>query len=83
MSTFILAFVLLLIVAFGMAIGVIFSGRTIKGSCGGLNAISDADQCVVCSREIDPNSPLKERLAPCPRKQKIIDEMNAKSEARA
>jgi uncharacterized protein len=56
----------------GMAIGVIVSGRTIKGSCGGLNAISGADHCLVCKREIDPDSPLHERMA-CPRKRKMQD----------
>nr|WP_282449402.1 (Na+)-NQR maturation NqrM [Roseibium sp. CAU 1639] len=59
-----------------MAVGVIFSGRTIKGSCGGLNAIADADHCLVCNKEIDPNSPLRERLA-CPRARKMLKEMEA------
>ena len=62
METFILAFVILMLAVLGMSIGVILSGRTIKGSCGGLNAISGADKCVVCSKDIDPNSPLRDRL---------------------
>ncbi|MEO0425224.1 MAG: (Na+)-NQR maturation NqrM [Pseudomonadota bacterium] len=66
MSTFILAFLLLLLVVVAMAVGVVFSGRTIKGSCGGLNAVAGADRCLVCQREIDPDSPLKNRLN-CPR----------------
>ncbi|MBU2963623.1 (Na+)-NQR maturation NqrM [Citreicella sp. C3M06] len=75
MTTFLLAFGLLMIVMLGMALGVILNGRTIKGSCGGLNAISDADHCVVCQREIDPDSPLKERLGSCPRAKKMLDDM--------
>ena len=71
MSTFVLAFILLILVMIGMALGVILSGRTIKGSCGGLNAISGADKCLVCKREIDPDSPLRDQLA-CPRKQKVF-----------
>ncbi len=71
MLTFVLAFVLLITVMVGMAIGVIFSGKTIKGSCGGLNAIADADHCMVCNKEIDPNSPLRDRLA-CPRARKML-----------
>lgn len=76
MLTFVLAFALLLTVIVGMAIGVIFSGKTIKGSCGGLNAIADADKCLVCSKEIDPDSPLRERLA-CPRARKMLAEMES------
>ncbi|WP_424942094.1 (Na+)-NQR maturation NqrM [Aliiroseovarius crassostreae] len=69
MATFFMTFAILMIVMLGMALGVILAGRTIKGSCGGLNAIGDADQCLVCSKEIDPNSPLRDRLE-CPRKRK-------------
>ena len=77
MSTFLLAFGFLTIIMLGMSIGVILRGKTIKGSCGGLNAISDADRCVVCSKEIDPDSPLKERLSDCPRARRIAAEMEA------
>ena len=66
METFILAFIILTVIVFGMSLGVVFAGKTIKGSCGGLNAISGADRCVVCKKEIDPNSPLRDRLQ-CPR----------------
>ena len=74
METFMLTFVLLLLVTLGMAVGVMFRGRTIKGSCGGLNAISGADKCVVCSKDIDPDSPLRERLQ-CPRARKMLEQM--------
>ncbi len=72
MSTFILAFLLLLIVMLGMALGVIMMNKTIKGSCGGLNAISGADKCLVCKKDVDPDSPLKERLQ-CPRAKKMLE----------
>ncbi len=75
MLTFAFTFGLLMLVVTGMALGVIFAGKTIKGSCGGLNAISDADQCLVCNKEIDPNSPLRERLL-CPRAKKMIADMD-------
>ncbi|MEO0371379.1 MAG: (Na+)-NQR maturation NqrM [Pseudomonadota bacterium] len=65
METFILAFVFILIMVTGMAVGVIFTGRRIKGSCGGLNAVAGADKCVVCNKEIDPNSPLRDQLSNC------------------
>ncbi|MEM8791337.1 MAG: (Na+)-NQR maturation NqrM [Pseudomonadota bacterium] len=80
MSTFFFAFVLLMLIVVGMAIGAILMGKTIKGSCGGLNAIGDADRCLVCSKEIDPNSPLRDRLA-CPRARQMAKRMLAEQEA--
>ncbi|EFO33550.1 conserved hypothetical protein [Roseibium sp. TrichSKD4] len=74
MLTFVLAFGIILLIVVGMALGVIFAGKTIKGSCGGLNAIADADKCVVCSKDIDPNSPLRDRLQ-CPRARKMLAQM--------
>ncbi len=68
MATFVIAFILLMLVVGGMALGVIFQNKPITGSCGGLNAISDADHCLVCQKKIDPNSPLREKMA-CGRKQ--------------
>ena len=79
MATFMLAFGLLLLVVLGMSLGVMLMGKNIKGSCGGLNAISDADKCVVCAKDIDPNSPLKERLQ-CPRAAKIAARLAAEQE---
>ena len=81
METFVFAFVLLLLVTVGMAVGVMISGRTIKGSCGGLNAISGADKCVVCSKDIDPDSPLRERLQ-CPRARKMLEKMSEEERAK-
>ncbi|WP_170763163.1 (Na+)-NQR maturation NqrM [Ruegeria lacuscaerulensis] len=74
MSTFILAFVLLLIIIVGMSLGVMLMGKTIKGSCGGLNAISGADKCVVCQKDVDPNSPLRDKLQ-CKRARKMVENM--------
>ena len=74
MSEFLFAFGFLILIVLGMSLGVIFMGKRIKGSCGGLNAISGSDRCVVCAKEIDPNSPLKERLQ-CPRARKMAERM--------
>ena len=76
MSTFVLAFGFFVIVMAGMAIGVMLSGRTIKGSCGGLNAVEGADHCLVCKKEIDPDSPLRERLE-CPRARAMMERAEA------
>ena len=77
METFLLAFGLLVLVMLGMSLGVIFMDKRIKGSCGGLNAISDADHCLVCKKEVDPDSPLKERLQGCPKAKKMLERMEA------
>ncbi|EEX11419.1 conserved hypothetical protein [Ruegeria lacuscaerulensis ITI-1157] len=76
MSTFILAFVLLLIIMVGMSLGVMLMGKTIKGSCGGLNAISGADKCVVCQKDVDPNSPLRDKLQ-CKRARRMLEQMES------
>ena len=70
MTTFLIAFGALLVIMCGMAIGVMFKRKPIAGSCGGLNAISDADHCLVCGTPVDKDSPLKERLGTCPNKAK-------------
>ena len=62
MATFLLAFILLGLVFAGMAIGVILSGKTIKGSCGGLNALPGQTHCSICNQEIDPNNPVREKI---------------------
>ncbi|MET1412879.1 (Na+)-NQR maturation NqrM [Roseibium sp. HPY-6] len=80
MATFLIAFVLLVLVVAGMSLGVIFMGKTIKGSCGGLNAISGADKCVVCQKDVDPDSPLRDKLQ-CPRARKMLDKMEEPAEA--
>ncbi|MEM6512475.1 MAG: (Na+)-NQR maturation NqrM [Pseudomonadota bacterium] len=66
MTTFFLTFGLLVLIVLGMALGVMLNGRTIKGSCGGLNAVAGADHCLVCKKPIDPDNPLRDRLD-CPR----------------
>ena len=45
-----------------MSLGVMLMGKNIKGSCGGLNAVSGTDKCLVCNKDIDPNSPLISQL---------------------
>jgi len=45
--TFIIAFIVFLLVAVGLAAGLLISGKTIKGSCGGIGckACQDPKQC--------------------------------------
>ncbi|MEP3329699.1 (Na+)-NQR maturation NqrM [Sedimentitalea sp.] len=53
METMFVAFGVFLMVVIGMAVGVIFQGKRITGSCGGLGAIDGVDQCGVCGRNFD------------------------------
>ena len=62
MDTFIFAFSFFLIITLLMSLGVLLMKKNIKGSCGGLNAISGSDKCSVCNKDIDPNSPLIDKL---------------------
>ncbi|WP_370978511.1 (Na+)-NQR maturation NqrM [Agaribacterium sp. ZY112] len=48
MTTFILAFVVLLVIVCAMAVGVIFANKPIKGSCGGMSALGMETECDVC-----------------------------------
>ncbi len=82
MATYVLAFALLLLVVVGMALGAIFMGRTIKGSCGGLNAVAGADKCLVCKKPVDPDSPLHERLQ-CKRAKAMRAQLEAEMQSDA
>ena len=62
MDLFIFAFLFFLIITLLMSLGVILMKKNIKGSCGGLNAISGSDKCSVCNKDIDPDSPLINQL---------------------
>ena len=62
MDIFIFAFLFFLVITLLMSLGVMLMKKNIKGSCGGLNAISGSDRCTVCNKDIDPNSPLIDQL---------------------
>ena len=62
MDLFIFAFLFFLIITLLMSLGVILMKKNIKGSCGGLNAVSGSDKCSVCNKDIDPDSPLIDQL---------------------
>ena len=48
MATFIFAFLFFLLVVASMAVGVIFSNKPIKGSCGGMGALGLDTACDIC-----------------------------------
>jgi len=62
MELFLITFVCLTIIVTIMSLGVMLMGKNIKGSCGGLNAISGSDKCLVCNKDIDTNNPLINKL---------------------
>jgi hypothetical protein len=80
MTLFFLTFGLLLCVTAAMAVGAMLMGKRITGSCGGLNAIAGTDKCVVCKLPVDPDSPLRDRMA-CPRARKMAARMAAEEGA--
>lgn len=48
MTTFVFTFLFFLLVVAAMAVGVIFSNKPIKGSCGGMGAIGLDTSCDIC-----------------------------------
>jgi hypothetical protein len=58
MTVILLSFAVFAIALFGMSVGVVFSNRRIRGSCGGLSAIRDKHgdmRCAACSSNPDPD----------------------------
>ena len=62
MEIFLITFLFLIVIITLMSLGVMLMGKNIKGSCGGLNAISGNDKCSICDKDIDPNNPLIDQL---------------------
>ena len=62
MEIFFITFIFLSIIIVLKSLGVMLKGKNIKGSCGGLNAISGSDKCSICNKDIDTNNPLVDQL---------------------
>ncbi len=61
MSVYLLTFAVFAVALAGMAIGVMLSGRRIKGSCGGLSAYKDRDGNSVCEACTNPSTDCTQR----------------------
>ena len=53
MTTVVLAFLLMLVLVAGMAIGVLFGRKPISGSCGGMKALGMGVSCEICGGNPD------------------------------
>lgn len=54
MNTFLVTFLVFILFVVAMAVGVIFSNRRIKGSCGGLNSVDGLEgECLLCNKKCD------------------------------
>lgn len=61
MNLFLLTLVVFAVALAGMAIGVMISGRRIKGSCGGLSSFKDRDGNSVCEACTNPSTDCTQR----------------------
>lgn len=53
MTTLLLAFLLMLVLVAGMAVGVLFGRKPISGSCGGMKALGMGVSCEICGGNPD------------------------------
>tara|TARA_B100000767_G_scaffold273250_2_gene302864 strand:- start:263 stop:499 length:237 start_codon:yes stop_codon:yes gene_type:complete len=53
LTVFLLTLCFLLLVVAGMAVGVLFSNKPIKGSCGGIQALGLGEKCDICGSDTD------------------------------
>lgn len=54
MNIFLITFLFFLLFVVVMAVGVIFSNKKIKGSCGGLNSVDGLEgDCLLCNKKCE------------------------------
>lgn len=63
MTIFFLTFGILLLVITAMSVGVIFSSKPIKGSCGGMTALGMDTACDICGGDQEKCEKENEKLA--------------------
>ncbi len=61
MGTFILVFLIVILLVAGMSVGVIFGRKPISGTCGGIGALGISSSCDICggnTQKCEENSEL-------------------------
>ncbi|OUS13440.1 hypothetical protein A9Q89_02985 [Gammaproteobacteria bacterium 53_120_T64] len=66
MFELVFAFFFILLLVAGMAIGVIFSNKPIKGTCGGIAALGLDRSCDICGGDMKKCDDEQERVASLP-----------------
>jgi len=66
MFELVFAFFFLLLLVAGMAIGVIFSNKPIKGTCGGIAALGLDRSCDICGGDMKKCDEEQDRVASLP-----------------
>lgn len=61
MTIFIFAFIAMVLIMTGMALGAILQNKPLKGSCGGLNNIGMKQDCEICGGDDDECKKEQER----------------------
>lgn len=69
MSTFLLVFLIVGILLFGMSIGVILGRKPISGTCGGIGALGLGGSCDICGGDTKKCEEENERVTAEPVKQ--------------
>ncbi len=71
MITFVLALIIILLVVAAMSVGVLFSNKPIKGTCGGMSSLGMETGCDICGG--DKEKCEKETKQPVESKGKFYD----------
>lgn len=73
MGTFIAVFVVLMAVVVAMSVGVLFGGKPIAGSCGGMAALGMDTACDICAGDKQVCEDENERVAREARESKLVN----------